>query len=624
LNLKKIIELVEFRHDFLERIIDSIENRAKLDETESKKIDDYKLREEVLKAIKELLQEKLRKNKGGLEEGDIRKLFDKKFSDDKYKNNEIKPLEYIRKYTEGAENKILPDIMELDYEDIPDENGLSKFEVLETIQNFSNKISEIKEQERKLHTKLDCIVYAEQYLDTMDQLASLYHQKLFPKNATTYFQNHFGYGINLLNWYYEYVLDDYEEFDPKKEITQVELEYESKVREDRWIDFRWMCRGQDTRRKDDVITRFKYVDNEMSSALTTEIGNETTLPMTMYQFADLPEEESVDSDEISEIMRGYSTKLIDLNGKETSLKTKMDCAVYAEMYLDTLDQIAYLLNSKALATDSSTFFENNFSYGLTLKIWYDMMIANADEQESRWTEFLKYCDEFQDDEYVFKILTAFRPKEVLPSAMIFVEKLAEDSTQEIKSITYPKKGNELNYPEKYTEWENYYDKWVEDQRKINDDINEARKTADEDRLTWKKEIAKINDDMPAKTEDELKVKLDKKDEIKVKLTILDEIVYDNDKWLFKSKGFFSDLRKREHIQDVISRFIDSDKWLKSKKKKLGEEIEKIEKDLVEKIRQMELLKEEVQKEKAEKMELNERREITQVELNKLKEELRDL
>jgi len=42
--------------------------------------------------------------------------------------------------------------------------------------------------------------------DTIDEIASLYRKKLFPKGAIDYFGNRFGYGINLMDWYFKYVL----------------------------------------------------------------------------------------------------------------------------------------------------------------------------------------------------------------------------------------------------------------------------------------------------------------------------------------------------------------------------------------------------------------------------------
>ena len=452
-------KLVRFESQNMEDILTV--RIGKLIEEIEKTSESEKLELKNEKNILEILSNKF-KEKGELTEGTIRDIFDKNGI---FTGAEV--LKYVRTYTKDAENRILPDLMEIEYEDIPDENGLTKFEILETIQKYSGRISEIKNQERKLHSKLDCTVYAEQYLDTMDQIASLIRKKIFPKDTTDYFENNFGYGINLMNWYYKNVMRNktINKFDSTVPIKQEKLVAESDI-EDRWIDFRWICRGGDNR--EDPITCFTKVDASITGALKKAIGDEITLPMTMYQYEELPEEEGINPEEILEIMREYSTELIELTEKETGLKTQVDCAVYAEQYLDTLDQIAYLLNTKALATDSSTFFENNFAYGLTLKIWYDLKIFGAEGQEGRWDQFLEYCNTFQNDDYEYEVLTAFNLKDVLPATMLFVDDLPVDLTHMKENIKYDKEESDgtLHTPDIYIAWDEYYEKWWQWQDKI--------------------------------------------------------------------------------------------------------------------------------------------------------------
>ena len=460
---------------------------------------------------KDILEKLLHKfnDNNELKEGDIRDILDKNGT---FTNSEV--LKYVRTYTKDAENKVLPDLMEIEYEDIPDENGLTKFEILETIQKYSERITEIKNQERRLHSKLDCIVYAEQYLDTMDQIASLIRKKVFPKDTIDYFANSFGYGINLMNWYYKNIIgNDINKFDSTVPIKQEALVEESR-KEDRWIDFRWICRGGDNR--EDPITCFTKVDASITGALKMAIGDEITLPMTMYQYEELPEEEGIDPEEILEIMREYSTALIELTEKETGLKTQVDCAVYAEQYLDTLDQIGYLLNTKALATDSSTFFENNFAYGLTLKIWYDLKIFGAEGQEGRWDQFLEYCDTFQNDDYVYEVLTAFNLKDVLPATMLFVDDLPVDVTHERENIKYEKeeKDGTLHTPDIYIAWDEYYEKWWQWQDNIKveskDDLKSRQFTQNAIKnfmKIWeesKKELNKFREIFVSKLKDQIK------------------------------------------------------------------------------------------------------------------------
>ena len=426
--------------------LDNIQNEI-ANENDPKLKPDLENTQEILTHLSHLA----RNGVENLNEANIRWMFDTYFDSQD-------PLETIQTYSKGSENKILPDLMAIDYEDIPDENGLSKRDVLDLIEKYSERLGKLKENEINLTSKLDCSIYAEQYLDLLDEIASIYRNKLFPKSAIRPFENNFAYGINLLNWYYEKLLKNKEFFDPTKKITQKQLEYE----EDRWVDLRWICRGGDSRK--DPITAFDTSERDEKTHLQNQ-GKKITLPETMYQYDELPEEEGIKPDKVLELLREYSSSLIEITNKETQLRTQIDCSVYAEQYLDILEQIAYLFNSRSLVTDSSTFFENNFSYGLSLKIWYDLMVFGAKGQEGRWTEFVKYCDNFQDDDYQNKVLKAFNVKEVIPVSMLFIDELPIDLTYKQTEMNPPVNGK-LNIPQIYTCWQVFYDKWYEKQKKI--------------------------------------------------------------------------------------------------------------------------------------------------------------
>ena len=260
-------------------------------------------------------------------------------------------------------------------------------------------------------------------------------------------------------------------FDPEKVITQLELESE----DDRWTDFKWICRGGDNRKPEDVIAGFNFVDKSIEDRSTDSKGL-ITLPDAMYKYNDWPSEEGIAPEGVLEIMKGYNDSLIKLTEKETNLGTQVECAVYAEQYLDTLDQIAYLFNTRALATDASTYFENNFAFGLTLKIWYDLRVAGSKGQERRWDEFLKYCKGFEDDEYNPIVLKAFNVKDVLPASMLFIDDLPIDSIDskcvktndnKEKECIYKKDGDGKlnNIHTDFYDWQEFYNGWVKIQEK---------------------------------------------------------------------------------------------------------------------------------------------------------------
>ncbi|MDH3611265.1 MAG: hypothetical protein OEM79_05830 [Nitrosopumilus sp.] len=140
-----------------------------------------------------------------------------------------------------------------------------KREDLDLIQNYGNKLSEINQEEQNLETQLDCSLYAERYLDTLDQIASLLYKELLRREVADYFENHFKYGMNLWFWYKEnleklprYELNDefvkepiplFEEWRKKannKGKDKNEYFKERKESEaDRWFYFRWWCNQEE-------------------------------------------------------------------------------------------------------------------------------------------------------------------------------------------------------------------------------------------------------------------------------------------------------------------------------------------------------------------------------------------
>jgi len=321
-----------------------------------------------------------------------------------YKKTKKKKYEKIG--SDRAQSGILPDTMESDFDDIPDENGMSKYEVVETIQKFGEILNNITNKEKNLYSKLDCSLYAEQYLDTLEQVATLYRKRVIPRKAADYFENKFAYGINLLEWYNNYVNPD----DGKNNSSKATPDDD---KENRWSDFIWFCQGADSAKN--KITKFEDSLNP--------------LPDTMKYYKILPEEEGLKPNEVLEIMRSYSKQLTDLSSKETKLQTQIDCSVYAEQYLDTLEEIAYLFNRQNLATDAVTYFENNFAYGRTLKEWYTQAVNGANEQDHRWDEFDIYCEKFENDEGV-KGIHPFNIEAALPVAMLHYNDLPADLFKE--------------------------------------------------------------------------------------------------------------------------------------------------------------------------------------------------
>jgi hypothetical protein len=354
--------------------------------------------------------------------------------------------------SENEKYRILPDSLYDSFALLPEENGLSKGEFVEIVRNFGNDLSNISKLENNLNTKLDCSIYAEQYLDLLEQIASLYKADIIPKKAADYFENKFSMGRNLWDWYQKFVNTKISKGENKSKSTDGEFrspeeialfwnvdvsddlkaltdltdeehsEIKNFLKNERWREFKWWCKyGKDGKNKITPFDDDYVVDDE-----GVNVGS--ILPNSMYYYEKLPDDDGIDAEKLLDIITNYGKQLTRLVDKERNLKTKLDCTVYVEQYLDTLEQIAYLFNSKALAADIPTYFENNFSYGLTMLTWYrEKLGTTEDESGERWSDFLKYTDEWEKvgpDE--FKALTPFDQSK-LPDIMIkYFDLLHED------------------------------------------------------------------------------------------------------------------------------------------------------------------------------------------------------
>jgi hypothetical protein len=234
--------------------------REKILEFEISKIKDEKEKNQYA-----VLLNFIKKDPDGTDEDAIQYLQDHNISKEK-----IRKL--IKDYSREKHYRVLPDVMEDEFDNIPEENGLSKDELIEMIQRFSSEINKITDKERSLQTEIDCSLYAEQYLDTLEQIASLYRKTIIPKRAADYFENKFAYGVNLYEWYQKNVRDDYRPFDPRKPLE----EEEEDDKQERWADFKWFCRGAGNPKN--IITKFEE-DRE-----TEEKKSERVLPDAMYDY----------------------------------------------------------------------------------------------------------------------------------------------------------------------------------------------------------------------------------------------------------------------------------------------------------------------------------------------------
>ena len=250
----------------------------------------------------------------------------------------------------------------------------------ELLKSYSEELTGIQDQERTLKTQLDCELYAGQYLDTLEQISALIHHKIFDDDAIDYFYNNFAYGRSLWWWYYKYIHgipDDAEIdrifriFDKQPENTKSKTENEKNeainnfLSEDRWPYFREFCV-----KTDPEITYYK-LDFGGLGGYDDSRENWRVLPDLMYYDYDkIPKEDGLTKAEFVEIVRPFANDLSGFVEKEKQMITPDEFEVYSELYLETLEQIATLYKNKIIPEKAKEYFENKFSYGINLWLWY--------------------------------------------------------------------------------------------------------------------------------------------------------------------------------------------------------------------------------------------------------------
>jgi hypothetical protein len=98
----------------------------------------------------------------------------------------------------------------------------------------------------------------------------------------------------------------------------------------------------------------------------------------------------------SQLLRGFHEDLTNRLDKNSILKTTEDCQRYANDYLNTIDQIAFLDIHKKIPTGIATYLNRFFAYGLTIINWYDKMVGEDFNQTARrnWPNYFLYCQKY--------------------------------------------------------------------------------------------------------------------------------------------------------------------------------------------------------------------------------------
>jgi hypothetical protein len=141
--------------------------------------------------------------------------------------------------------------------------------LLETLQSFSAKLSDLTQKEGSLSNKADCQSYAMNYLDIVDAIAYTYKKKIIPPDVINYFDNNFLYALLLREWLIE-----------NKIIQILKPEYET------WSDLISFCKKHENVTFNSENRMETNYDNKKWN-FNNEIEK---LPFAMQQYDRLPDD----------------------------------------------------------------------------------------------------------------------------------------------------------------------------------------------------------------------------------------------------------------------------------------------------------------------------------------------
>ena len=121
----------------------------------------------------------------------------------------------------------------------------------------------------------------------------------------------------------------------------------------------------------------------------------------------------------SQLLRGFHEDLTTRLNKNSILKTTDDCKRYANDYLNTVDEIAFLDISGKIPAGIANYFERFFAYGLNIIDWYNGMVGEDFRQsaEKNWPNYFLYCTKHKIN---------LNPEDKLPKIMLDYNQLQSD------------------------------------------------------------------------------------------------------------------------------------------------------------------------------------------------------
>lgn len=98
----------------------------------------------------------------------------------------------------------------------------------------------------------------------------------------------------------------------------------------------------------------------------------------------------------AQLLRGFHEDLTSRLNKNSVLKTTEDCMRYANDYLNTIDEIAYLDINNKIPHFVSNYLKRFFAYGLRIIDWYNEMIGEDFREIAKrnWPNYFVYCTKY--------------------------------------------------------------------------------------------------------------------------------------------------------------------------------------------------------------------------------------
>ena len=124
----------------------------------------------------------------------------------------------------------------------------------------------------------------------------------------------------------------------------------------------------------------------------------------------------------SQLLRGFHEDLTTRLNKNSILKTTEDCERYANDYLNTVDEIAFLDINQKIPQDIAKYLRRFFAYGLNIIDWYNGMVGEdfLETAKKNWPNYFLYCEKYE---------THLNPEDKLPKIMLDYNKLRDNESQ---------------------------------------------------------------------------------------------------------------------------------------------------------------------------------------------------